>query len=237
MPPLDASGGGVIAYVSDLAGAPGIQVMNADGTDQRRLTDDYHTSPSWSPDGRQIVFKDGGAHKWTISMVDALSGEITNVTDLNSLGGIGSPDWSPDGNSFALINDYELYTMNTSGSAVKSLIHFPGNVGTFGPDWSADGQQLVFAVDFADTADNFDIYLSDADGSNMVQLTSHEEHDREPAWSPDGTTIAFESYRDGNWELFTMNADGSNIQNISNSPDREHHPAWSPDGDQNRLPQ
>ena len=151
-PPLDASGGGVIAYVSDLAGAPGIQVMNADGSDQRRLTNDYHTSPSWSPDGQQIVFKDGGDHKWTISMVDALSGEITHITDLSSLGGIGAPDWSPDGNSFAVINDYELYTMNTSGSAVKRLIHFPGNVGTFSPDWSADGQQLVFAVDFADTS-------------------------------------------------------------------------------------
>jgi Tol biopolymer transport system component len=234
LPPLalDASGGGVIAYISEPGGVPGVQIMNADGSDQRRLTDTYQLSPSWSPDGQQIIFANNNdSDPWSISTVDVLSGEITGVTDLySSIDAPGSPDWSPDGNSFAMIYEYDLYTMNTSGGAVKKLIHFSGDVGTFSPDWSADGQQLAFVVDFVAGADNYDIYRSDADGSNVVQLTSHEAHDREPAWSSDGTKIAFESYRDGNWELFTMNADGSNIQNISNSPDRENRPAWSPDG-------
>jgi len=232
LPPLDASGGGVLAYVSDQNSIPGIQIMNADGTDQRRLTDDYHLHPSWSPDGGQIVFDGGGSDSnGTIWTVDLLSGEIVPVTDLDSIySGPSSPDWSPDGDSFAITYEYDIYTMPANGGAIKEVIQIPGDPGLFSPDWSADGQQLVFTLDFDLNDSNFDIYRVDADGSNLVQLTSHEEHDREPAWSPDGTKIAFESRREGNWELFTMNADGSNIQNISNSPDREHHPAWSPDG-------
>ncbi len=230
LPSLDASGG-VIAYVSDVAGAPGVQIMNADGTDQRRLTDDYTMQASWSPDGQKIVFKDRG-EPWTISTIDVLSGEITGVTDLDSmLSGISNPDWSPDGNSFAMTYEYDLYTMNVDGSAVTKLVQLPGNVGMFNPDWSPDGQRIAFVIDIVATADNKDIYIVDADGSNLIQLTSHEADDREPAWSPDGTKIAFESLRDGNnWDLFTMNADGSNIQNISNSADSENHPVWSPDG-------
>jgi Tol biopolymer transport system component len=235
MPPLDASGGGVIAYVSESSNVPGIQIMNADGTDQRRLTDDYHLNPSWSPDGRQIVFQNNGGGPGTILTVDVLSGEVTIVTDLNSLASSpGSPDWSPDGNSFAVTYNYYIYTMNTSGGAFKKLIDHPkgndGDAGLFSPDWSADGQRLAFALDQDYNNSNFEIFISDADGSNLVQLTSHEEHDREPSWSPDGTKITFQSYRDGNWDIFTMNADGSNIQNITNTPDREWNPAWSPDG-------
>jgi len=103
LPPLDASGGGVIAYVSEQNNIVGIQIMNADGTDQRRLTNAYDLRPSWSPDGRQIVFDSSGSgvsETGTIKTVDVLSGEITSVSNLySSLSGPGSADWSPDGNS------------------------------------------------------------------------------------------------------------------------------------------
>jgi Tol biopolymer transport system component len=120
--------------------------------------------------------------------------------------------------------------MPANGGAIKKVIEIPEDAGLANPDWSADGQQLTFGLDLDYDNSNWDIYRVDADGLNLVQLTSHEAPDRAPAWSPDGTKIVFESRRDSNWELFTMNADGSNIQNISNSPDREHRPAWSPDG-------
>ena len=52
LPPLTGSGGGVIAFTSGRDGNYGIYVMNADGTDQRQLTDEYVWSPAWSPDGK-----------------------------------------------------------------------------------------------------------------------------------------------------------------------------------------
>jgi dipeptidyl aminopeptidase/acylaminoacyl peptidase len=69
-----------------------------------------------------------------------------------------------------------------------------------------------------------------ADGSNPVNLTHHESNDYWPAWSPDGTKIAFTSNRDGNNEIYVMNADGSNPVNLTRNESNDYWPAWSPDG-------
>ena len=73
-----------------------------------------------------------------------------------------------------------------------------------------------------------------ADGSGLRNLTNSGSEDIMPAWSPDGSQIAFESDRDdGNHEIYVMNADGSNPRNLTNSGfSFNYSPAWSPDGSQ-----
>ena len=68
------------------------------------------------------------------------------------------------------------------------------------------------------------------DGTNLIRLTNNSTDDVKPAWSPDGTRIAFQSYRDGNAEVYVMNADGSGQTNLSHSGDYDGEPGWSPDG-------
>ena len=51
-----------------------------------------------------------------------------------------------------------------------------------------------------------------------------------PAWSPDGRTIVFVSWRDGNGEVYAMDADGSTPRNLTRNPAKDVRPAWSPDG-------
>jgi Tol biopolymer transport system component len=79
---------------------------------------------------------------------------------------------------------------------------------------------------------NREIYVMNADGSGVRNLTTNPADDRDPAWSPDGGQIAFHSMRDGNGEIYVMNADGSNPRNLTNNPASDFHPAWSPDGRQ-----
>jgi TolB protein len=79
---------------------------------------------------------------------------------------------------------------------------------------------------------NSDIYVMNADGTNLLNLTNHLAKDEMATWSPDGQKIAFVSDRDGNQELYLMNADGTNVTRLTHSPADEIAPEWSPDGKQ-----
>ena len=70
----------------------------------------------------------------------------------------------------------------------------------------------------------------DADGSNQTNISNHGTEDYHPAWSPDGTKIAFISGRDGNYEIYLMDTDGSNLKRLTQTPEPETNPSWSPDG-------
>ena len=69
-----------------------------------------------------------------------------------------------------------------------------------------------------------------ADGTGQTNLTNNVAVDSWPAWSPDGTKIAFTSQRDGNGEIYAMNADGTGQIRLTNNATEDAQPAWSPDG-------
>ena len=66
----------------------------------------------------------------------------------------------------------------------------------------------------------------------QTKLTNFDTYmrwqDQDPAWSPDGSKIAFESDRDGNYEIYVMNADGTAQHNLTNDGAYDRDPAWSP---------
>jgi dipeptidyl aminopeptidase/acylaminoacyl peptidase len=103
------------------------------------------------------------------------------------------------------------------------------------PDWSPVAERLAmtrYLVRGGD-AEPPKIWTLAADGSQLVQLTDGTHPDFLPAWSPDGTRIAFTRELRGSAEIFVMNADGSGVTQLTH--DRavnDDHPAWSPDGAQ-----
>ena len=104
-----------------------------------------------------------------------------------------------------------------------------------GPAWSPDGTRIAFAA-LSPLASNSDIYVMNADGSGVTNLTDNSNlRQRNPAWSPDGTRIAFsgriaEHIGFDPYEIYVMNADGSGVTQLTNQIVWDDAPAWSPDG-------
>jgi Tol biopolymer transport system component len=107
------------------------------------------------------------------------------------------------------------------------------------PSWSPDGQQLVFISpclgrgEFYETLYNeSSLYLINADGSGLKQLTSSPGSDFDPNWSPDGKRIAFTSVRDGFRQIYTLDLETQAVTLLTNTTDsvESSQPTWSPDG-------
>lgn len=90
----------------------------------------------------------------------------------------------------------------------------------------------IAMVSFASGSSHAEIWDMAADGSDHRQLTDREGHDHDPAYSPDGSRIAFASDQDGDFEIFVMSADGSDVRQLTDNSVMDRDPTWSPDGTQ-----
>jgi dipeptidyl aminopeptidase/acylaminoacyl peptidase len=150
------------------------------------------------------------------------------------------PAWSPNGQRLAYestrfgMTNSEIFSIGSDGSSERRLTD--NTTDDLDPAWSPDGTKIAFTS----TRDgNKEIYVMNADGSSQVRLTDNggpvnnvlqEFVDENPHWSPDGTKIAFDSTRDGNFEVYVMNADGSDQRRLTDHPAIDANPAFSPDG-------
>ncbi len=95
------------------------------------------------------------------------------------------------------------------------------------PVWSPDGTKLAF---ISHRSGNNDIWVMNADGTELTQLTTAPGLESGPTWSPDGLKIAFTSNRSGSSEIWIMTTDGTEKAQITNDSKVNRWPSWSPDG-------
>ncbi len=141
---------------------------------------------------------------------------------------------SPDGHRVAFQSGSQVYTMNLDGSNLVALAKdgAPKVYRSF-MSWSPDGSRIAFT--FRNNLDNnraIQIYVANADGSDLVNLGQNLVPGSAIAWSPDGSKIAFAaSVESGLEELHTINADGTNAAIIAFLGSSATF-AWSPGGSQ-----
>jgi Tol biopolymer transport system component len=210
----------------------GAQIIGLDGSVLERIPgpeDGYGLR--LSPDGSTIAFITPGRIS-TIGVdgtgrTTLIEGILNNVGDAQD-----AVSWSPDGSELAYVDDGDIFVMNADGSNIRQLTTDPK--GDFYPAWSPDGSTIAYWSGSRSGVDggprNSEIYTIPADGGSSTQLTDNDVSNIEPAWSPDGTQIA---YWNGG-ELWVMASDGSD-QHAVTSPsaiadEAAWTPAWSPDG-------
>jgi Tol biopolymer transport system component/TolB-like protein/Tfp pilus assembly protein PilF len=203
-------------------------VMNPDGTNQIEATGiDNLSMGSWSPDETKVIFlKHGEATKYLADADGSNETVLPPVFD-------GSFDWSPDSKRIVYqsrINteDSEIFVYHLETGKNEDITNHPAFDAD--PTFSPDGQQIAFA---SLRDGNAEIYLMDADGSNVRRLTNHPAWESHPVFSPDGTQIAFNADRDNeNGNTYLMNLDGTGIRRLIDwkSGDYVVPGGWSPDG-------
>ena len=215
-----------------------VYVMDRAGNGKRALTDNdlRENSPAWSPDGAQIAFtRQGPAGQGSPTDVDVWvmnadgSGERNLTGDLD--GSSGGAEWSPDGTRIVFEHGGDIWMMDVDGSGKRNLT--PDAAMDAFPDWSPDGKKLAFAS--YRQYKPYEIYTMNLDGTGVINVTkTRYVNEAEPAWSPNGTRIAYRKdsvIANGGTttEIRTKNADGSGKpKDISNDPENNFWPDWGP---------
>jgi len=135
----------------------------------------------------------------------------------------GSADALPRNGKLAFLSNRRVFSSTAQGESLTAIIK-DRRAGK--PAWSPNGRWIAISCGSTETSDA-EICIMRPDGSDLKKITANEQHDDAPAWSPDGTEIAF--VRDG--ALLTVNVESGEERTIVTPLALPSSPTWSPDGE------
>lgn len=218
-----------IAYVSTAGGRfKEIHSSHLDGTERVQITNNrsINLSPSWSSDGRTVLYTSYQDGSPSLYIYDLFAGKETRISRMgHSLGGKLSPNGRTIAAAVERDGNTDLYLLDRSGNVIRRLTNDPGI--DVSPAWSPDGNRLAFV---SNRGGSPQIYIMDLSNSGVRRLTFAGGYNTSPDWSPKGDKIAYTGRSEGRFNIFTVGvADGKSQQLTSGSGDNEEA-SWSPDG-------
>jgi len=220
---------------------------NGGGGEEPPILSKYFGSPAWHPNGKWIAASHGDSldtdgdgqndeYFGGIWLVDSETGTTHPLVR-----GFGYPAWSPDGTLLAMGAGGHIFTIKITSLEPAEVdtnmlfqLTFEGR--NYFPDWSPNGQWIVYDSDVDDT--KYDIWIMDSDGKNKKNISGESDSlgqggGRIPNWSPDGKYIVHERYfsdANGPPDIVIMDTSGHNAVRLTSNGSADQRPRYSPDG-------
>lgn len=188
-------------------GVASVYLMRPDGTDQQQMTESVPLGrPFWSPDGEWIAYVSPGINGADISRIRA-DGEVNErLTDVDLA------------ETYA---DQPPFVKSPNNQPAQAVPIFPAGGRDLSPTWSADGNQIAFLSNrFEDSNTGYydlDVFVMNADGSNIRRLTNTDGQTGAPQWSADGEWVAFVDDSEGVYNIYRVRPDGTDMQKLTNN--------------------
>ncbi len=217
-----------VAYVANGE----LKIVDSDGAATRSITTGRGAlSPAWSPTGESVVFTVLGNTGTQVQELDVRTGSTRRVSLIRAGLNI-TPVYQPGGNAILYAqgtgNGTDLVLTALDSGTPKKITIGRGTDNT-SPSYSPDGHQIAF---ISGKSGSPQVYIMDADGSNVQLLTPYtpgvRSYRASPDWSPDGRAVAFEQ-QNGRFQIWMIDLRDRVPKQLTSEGENED-PSWAPDG-------
>lgn len=223
--PLLSQNRRMVAFLTGVSNRSALEVMRVDGSERAQIANgELLSHHRWSPAGERMAFlgTQDERKRVMVGFTDGSGSGLLTSIEAEEIG-----DWARNGEyvSFVLrdVDGQGIYVRNPDGVNELRLTDQPD----YSPRWSPSSRQIAFLS----TRDgNPELYVMDADGTNVTRLTNTEGSEYDISWSPRGRRILFVSEQDGNPEIYSVANDGSDMTRLTYNTVVDNQPVWAPSG-------
>ena len=217
-----------VAFTKKGGDAREIWVVRPQGRDLKQVTHlgGSSISPSWSPDGRYVVFAHHGSHQHTLGVWDAKIDRVFRVKLPGQT--IGGTAFAPDNRVVVAMSrgNMDIYKLTPDLTGIQTTLVDNWGIDV-SPSFSADGRLMVFV---SDRQGSPQIFVKDMDTGKERRLTFEGKYNTSPYISPDGKRVVFSRQMPDGHRIMVMDIESGRERQISFGPGNDEEPAFAPDG-------